>query len=306
MAKNKLKSPKKRKGLNKKRSSKPPRDIVINYSSGNIFSLFFFTIIGIIPGFFFVWDAFQGVYVDVGMLSLSLICFAAPIAFFYFKSKKQTYTFSQERLEIIEQKGKKITIYPFDNVIGYYDYEFNYGSSEGERLLLKTETELLSFSSNDYYSYPSLKHFAKANFDKLNPNVYRKYYWKRRLPFLILIVVIIMTGIPYGEKNAIKIRSTPITFLEKPILHRNTGKSGNSGNYYTWEFKVKEYPEFIFKLPKKKTNVDLKRFSKNSKIGILVEENILEMKLLKTKEPTFRLKHFSWENVFVKGLKLVE
>ena len=95
-------------------------------------------------------------------------------------------------------------------------------------------------------------------------------------------------GLSSSFEPKAKINSTTITFLEKPILHRNTGKSNNS---YTWEFKAKEYPEFIFKLQKKKTKIDLKRFSENNKIGILVEEDILEMKLLKTKVTQRKKQH---------------
>lgn len=304
MAKKQLKSPKKRKGSKyskKKQRFEISGDLELEYS--NTFPILF-KLAGAITfliGLAFFKYAVEGVYLDLGLLLISLFLLSGAVACLYFINKKEIYIFSKERQQIIEQKRGKTAIYPFDSVIGFYDIKYDVG----EELILETKTKVFRFSSFYYLNYHNIKEFLKQNFQTLNPKVYQRYYMKKLYLFILVGIIAILTGLWYGtnpnEPILSELKTTTITLSEKPKYVRAFGKSRN----HRWEFKAKEYPEFTIKIPTKETKIDVEKFSKNDKIGIIVKKEILEMKLLKTKEPTFRMKHFGWENVFVEDLKVV-
>ena len=304
MSKKKLKRPKKRNRLRKPNNngySKTPRDIEFEYSSGHSILLSIGGFIMIFPTLFSLFYAFESAYFDLGMLLVSLFFLLVALASFYYVFKKRTYIFSKERQEIIVKKRSKTTIYSFDNVIGYYDRKVEYETFRGEELMLKTKKRTFSFSSNDYSNYQTLKQFAKTNVDRLSPTVYWSTFLKKIFIIPIIVMVILFLG-TMSSPQISEIGSTDITLFGKPKYHYDSEHPHTS----TWEFHAKEHPGFTFIISKNKAKLNFEQLSNNDKINIGVRQDMLEMKLLKTKKPTFKMKHFGWENVFVENAKVIQ
>ena len=304
MAKNKLKSPKKkRKAIqrsNKNIRLKNSQDIVLESPDSRFGSV----ILLMIPVLFFLWNGLQGVYYEVDDLRISLFLFLCAIIAFFITPKKRTYIFSKERLQIVEKKQDETIVHPFADVIGYYDIETSRKSRKSEELLLKTETKSIMLSSNDE-NYLLLKRLIAINFDKIHGSIYVAYYLKKKAPYLMLLGIFLMGCFWLDGKHEVASSSalslTTITLSEKPELEKRYKSFG-----YDLKFKSKEYPVFTFQIPQSSTKIDLANFSKNDKINIVVEQDVLDMKLLKTKEATFNMKHHRWENISVKGLTLFD
>ena len=101
-------------------------------------------------GSFSLLEAFKGVYLDIGVLSISLIFLLAAAACFYTVFKKRLYIFSKEKEQFIFRKGNKTRVYPFKDIIGYYEYATNYRYNRNKGLFIKTRTKTFDISSESY------------------------------------------------------------------------------------------------------------------------------------------------------------
>ena len=304
MSKNKLKSPKKkRKKIQRSNQNirlKTSQDIVYEYPDARFYSASLLSILAL----FILCLGLRGVYYEVDELRASLFLFLCAILSLLIAPKSRLYIFSKERFQIVEEKQDETIIHPFDDVIGYYDCETSYKSRKTEELLLKTKTQSIMLSSSDE-NYPAMKRFIAINFDKLHGSLYIAYYLKRFAPYLLLLCIFVMGCFWLDGKHEVADSSnfglTTITLLEKPERE----KRYKSSRYY-FKFKSKEYPVFTFKIQEEDAEVDLTNFSKGDKIKIIVPQDVLDMKLLKTKEPTFDMKHHRWEDISIRQLVLVE
>jgi len=304
MAKNKIRSPKKRRKEIQRSNNNArlgtSKDLIFEYPDSRFIQIGML----MIGALFFLWTGLQGVYYEVFDLRISLFFMLCTIIPFFTAPKKRTYIFSKARAAIIEEKEEKTIVHPFDSVIGYYEHKIIRKNSTSKELVLRTKKQTFTFHSSDK-GYHLLKQFVIANFDKLGAKYSIINFLKRVTPYFMLFCVFVIVCLWIDSKHEVASSSelglTTITLLEQPKLDKRYKSFG-----YDVKFKAKEYPEFNFKIRQGSSKVDLENFSKDDKVNIIVEQHILDMKLLKTKEATFGLKHNHWEDISVSGLTFVD
>lgn len=241
-----------------------------------------------------------GLITFLSLLGFSLVCL--------------NYWINQTEIEI--SKGEiisrnKLQKKVFKDINGFKEETYEGEYQSGKKIIFKTERGFLVIDSNSYLNYSELAGFTRKNFKKLDDKNFKRYDFQQtlfvRIFFLFATFLFLGIFIDKQFENIDNLESdlekTRMTLSAKPKIE----SSGGSRSKDYIRIFTEKYPDFKFKISGDRfeacDNSILNELKKGDKVEVRLNRNILESKVLKSKEPSFLTKYFHWEQIRIYQLK---
>lgn len=267
------------------------------------------TVICLLLSLYTAKGAFKTPYVDLGTIFIALL-FLLPILY-WLQTRFNTPQLQMSIKGIVVKNRFRKQIFLRANILGFTTNKYKNKYFIGEKVILKTDHGFLTIDSNTYSNFYAFKRLIAKRYQRLNRDNFKTYFFKKSLPTRILFIGLGLLCLCLTFSNEPlqlyeleqSLAFTELTLSQSPQKERTGGK--RSKDYI--KFSIQEYPQFSFTMEgdaydacNKAVFKDLK---KGDKVQISIPRIALDSKLLRTIEPSFTTKHFSWSRIPVYNIK---
>lgn len=233
-------------------------------------------------------------------IALSILLVGSTLALFGLKK----YTITEETITISNYWHKVIRIIDRKDLIAYYE-DINKNKNDvvtSKTLRIKTKDESIKINSTYYNNYKELKTELKKGLVKdKKGEMQSAKRWTLGFGIGMILFLALLFYVSQNPLNTTPVSSEDYVFVNGELrnIKFETHRSSKSSTSYSVSLKIKEAPDFVFKLSdhiwsKDSLQLTSQFFKNGDSISIAIKKDAYLKKILKTSPLSFWDKHSNY------------